>query len=671
MADQLRRLVKNPTRNKHPTQPQDGDKVSDSGSSFSPAFSPLPAPPRVRPTFGSRLSSMLGSKNDSAPNNSFAEDLNFSFSPPVDEFARIDPMDLIEDIMSILFTEISKPLSPKYNGSLFKIFESFRNMKVENDKFKALIAELQTQLKESNRLRQVAENQYAEEEDGFKREIKRLELIICNGPQAGGISGVMHARQNSVIDRTRKHRYLALEAETLPFGEDDSCDSSQDRKGRQTSVRGSHASVAGEVELSRRFSTFRAPADPTFIVGTLPTYKSTNPLVELDQVHLLEKAVNKADDDGFSSDGDLLPDEIAERNLDMTPQQAQLAEKLAISELASLIARRKDLPVDQIISTMLEFLENGVLGSENGNADVAKTFRGSGGRYDNRSTSSFQTQRSRPFSFIAGDDDNGLHARPHRVSGPGWLVPNARRTPTISEHPGPVQEETIEAPSLSPGRPLLISEKSKMPSPAGTSHTSSRRASPGSSPAQTSSSMNSFSRQESYQSSIKSTVTTMRHGSTNESRRSSNSGHSDLSYTRLPEKRANLTGNAAALAAARAAGRSSSGGANGKHKDKHGENQQPPRSEQPRHKHRSSITSIKAGDSMGKYDYEREEVDLDSYLMLPDCDATFATAASNIRSRQGVRVPERRKKDNDERSTLLPRPRPVDVKSERPEWMDR
>lgn len=115
------------------------------------------------------------------------------------ETCNPEPERLMDSVMRELLVEPYHALDPTHNSSLMMIFEAHRFLRDQNE---ALAERLQTEVSgrdaaelESDR----AEQRWQIEKEEYKKEIKRLELIIAKGKR--GLAEVVRARQDSVLRR--------------------------------------------------------------------------------------------------------------------------------------------------------------------------------------------------------------------------------------------------------------------------------------------------------------------------------------------------------------------------------------------------------------------------------------------------------------------------------------
>jgi hypothetical protein len=129
-----------------------------------------------------------------------AQEFSFStpwglFPPPIEP--PIDPAVAVQRIRSHIGHRSWVPLPVEYNNGILCIFEDYRKVSEEKES-------LATVAKDTLKAWGTAQEQWNKTEDLYKKEIRRLEVLIAQGKT--GLSGLMMARQGSVVDRKRLHR---------------------------------------------------------------------------------------------------------------------------------------------------------------------------------------------------------------------------------------------------------------------------------------------------------------------------------------------------------------------------------------------------------------------------------------------------------------------------------
>jgi hypothetical protein len=130
------------------------------------------------------------------------ETQEFSFSEPWCLFAPpreplIDPLEVMQKIRSHIGHQSWVSLPAEYNNGILRIFEEFR--KVSEEKERTLM-----KMKETLDAWESDQEKWDKAEDLYKKEIRRLELLIAQGKS--GMSGLITARQGSILRRKQTHR---------------------------------------------------------------------------------------------------------------------------------------------------------------------------------------------------------------------------------------------------------------------------------------------------------------------------------------------------------------------------------------------------------------------------------------------------------------------------------
>ena len=109
----------------------------------------------------------------------------------------IDPLIVVQTVRSHITNQSWKPVPVEYNSGLLRLFEDYRRIReaIEgvSGQYRVMIEGYRS-----------AEQSWIMEEGHYQEEIRRLELMIARG--ATGMSGVIEARQGSVVKRKQRHR---------------------------------------------------------------------------------------------------------------------------------------------------------------------------------------------------------------------------------------------------------------------------------------------------------------------------------------------------------------------------------------------------------------------------------------------------------------------------------
>jgi hypothetical protein len=115
-----------------------------------------------------------------------------------------DPDQIMDAIMRTLIAEPYRPLDVKHNSPLLMVFEGFRNLRDENASLvRKLKYEAETRFSSHHEI-ELERQEWQQERDEYKAEVKRLELIISKDRE--GVAEVMRARQGSLLRREQKRR---------------------------------------------------------------------------------------------------------------------------------------------------------------------------------------------------------------------------------------------------------------------------------------------------------------------------------------------------------------------------------------------------------------------------------------------------------------------------------
>ncbi|TKA74665.1 hypothetical protein B0A49_05659 [Cryomyces minteri] len=195
--NQWRRMIQ-PARVK---TPQESDEHSETASN-------APATPRrrSRPKFSMHLSNyrlptVLTLKPEPfsvdhfpAVDPSLSHGLTHNYNP--------NPEQMIDAVFSRLLAEPFKPLPVEYNGPLLQIIEVWRHLKDDKARLTSRLSEEADARHALTLEAEKAERRWTEEREGYKAEVKRLEMLIAKGKP--GLVNVLKARRNSVLRTTRK-----------------------------------------------------------------------------------------------------------------------------------------------------------------------------------------------------------------------------------------------------------------------------------------------------------------------------------------------------------------------------------------------------------------------------------------------------------------------------------
>ena len=203
MADiqQWRRRIQ-PTRSRTPYTPQEPDESDD-------YFSPTTPKRKLKPM----LSSYFGHNPKSSLQEEFAPITAELPSWPLEQLYP-DPKaeQMIDSVMSRIMADPYAPLDVEHNSSLMAIFEDY--LKLRDEKCQ-LQRQLEAELDSTQDLIakfNAAENDWTEERNDYREEVKRLEVLLAKNSKRG-VAEVTLARQDSKL-RSRKSQ-AASQKETV------------------------------------------------------------------------------------------------------------------------------------------------------------------------------------------------------------------------------------------------------------------------------------------------------------------------------------------------------------------------------------------------------------------------------------------------------------------------
>jgi hypothetical protein len=238
---------------------------------------------------------------------------------------------------------------------------------------------LEALMKESLESYKSSEELWTVKEEHYQAEIRRLELLIAHGTT--GLAGVMVARKESVVKRTRPKRKVPSTAQSIEMYEYLSPEK-LDEQIKTRSQRGmwylyfctDHASQANEAfavhlhrpsspsgkmtALSRHLS--RNTFQPDIIIGTPPSHTSKTHVKllrkmssKLDLIDLGNSSLPLSIDSEFSVFGDPLPDEIEASKAALLGSEVECEAFVALRDLGTLVARRRDIDTDKFVEKLM------------------------------------------------------------------------------------------------------------------------------------------------------------------------------------------------------------------------------------------------------------------------------------------------------------------------------
>ncbi|KAH7394172.1 hypothetical protein DE146DRAFT_616588 [Phaeosphaeria sp. MPI-PUGE-AT-0046c] len=305
-----------------------------------------------------RYTSLFGGFKDASKGPDF--DTPWNDNPPTYE-PYMDPKLAIQSIRSHMVHFSMKPIPLEHSNNLFRIFEHYRRLCEENGR-------LDTELQRTRQHLKHAELSWAQEEQSYADEIRRLELLISKG--VSGVAGVLHARQGSMVDRKRMRRTAtSIQKMSTVYGSLTQDQLIAEIKARSQKVLLQRpCSPSGRMTaLSRRLvraSTdlhIKSPPDQSQKNSTLARkVQSELNLTRLDRVNTAQSVANSSVGSAFSgTNGDMLPDEVpssqglSELSVDC---DAIIALREASRDLGALVARRRGLNVNTFVNGVMTLL---------------------------------------------------------------------------------------------------------------------------------------------------------------------------------------------------------------------------------------------------------------------------------------------------------------------------
>ncbi|PSN62694.1 hypothetical protein BS50DRAFT_577604 [Corynespora cassiicola Philippines] len=260
----------------------------------------------------------------------------------------IDPLIALQFIHSHMINIPTLPVPIQHNNALLRIFEDYRKVRSEKERLDELLQQAHRGIKN-------AEVYLSDTESRYHAEIRRLELIIARGTT--GMSGLMQARQGSVVDRKRRPRApLETEYELLSYEELDEHIMAQSQK---VLLQRPSSPSTRMATLSKHFSVTSERSE--LPVGPPPTEDRRAALTrkvrsELDLANLNHDAGSDSATPSvyseFSQRGDPLPDEEVHSNV-IQNNAVQSEAFVALRELGAMVARRRGLNVKDFVKSLM------------------------------------------------------------------------------------------------------------------------------------------------------------------------------------------------------------------------------------------------------------------------------------------------------------------------------
>lgn len=162
-----------------------------------------PTTPRkgLKPKFSSYFTQHANtagpSKKESSPPRNDADDAEWPSWPTEDPYPSPDADVLIDSVMCRILGSPYEGLNPRFNGVLLQIFEGFRGLADEKQRLLTKSDQDNDRLSAMEKAMQKSARQWNHEQQGYKAEIKRLELLLAKGKR--GLAEVTLARQDSLL----------------------------------------------------------------------------------------------------------------------------------------------------------------------------------------------------------------------------------------------------------------------------------------------------------------------------------------------------------------------------------------------------------------------------------------------------------------------------------------
>ncbi|KAF2174736.1 hypothetical protein K469DRAFT_512939, partial [Zopfia rhizophila CBS 207.26] len=405
--------------------PSIGDEGEDSRSEYGSEGSTPRRRSAPKPKLGRYLSSYLALTAPPKPldfSEPWSEKEPVLFRPPV------DPIIVLRSVRSHLCRSPSQSIPEQQHSGLLRIFEDYRKVREEKERLDEILRKTLEGYK-------MAEENWSTAEGRYQAEIRRLELIIARGTT--GMSGLIRARQESIIKRERPYRktmstdHLETAYEFLSREQLDQQIISQSQR---VLIHRPSSPSSKMAALSRRFLSTSLHDDLPF--GTPPSQDRILTLTrkvksELDLAKLgtTIEATSNSDSGSrsvyseFSASGDPLPDEIEHSTSTILDARIEGDAFVALRDLAVLVARRKGMKAEKFLSRLLNLFSSEDEGSESDFEEndtikfmPTKVDEDTSNWTPERHLGHFRSQpylssdesRRRHFSFEPGDDQLGL-----------------------------------------------------------------------------------------------------------------------------------------------------------------------------------------------------------------------------------------------------------------------
>ncbi|KAF1839599.1 hypothetical protein BDW02DRAFT_2426 [Decorospora gaudefroyi] len=282
-----------------------------------------------------RYTSLFTTFKDTSKGPEFAEPWSEDAPPPFQPY--VDPLDVVQSVRSHMMNA-SQPIPVEQNSGLFRVFEDYRKMREQKETLSAL-------LEDTLQAWDKAEKHWHDCETRYDMEIRRLELLIARG--TSGMTGLMKARQGSVVDRRGRHKKTISHDSFPPMYDFRQLDTEIKLRSQRVFPHRPVSPSEKMIALSKHFEG----TNTDLPVGTpqegMPGTKKNVTLSRQVQSELNLVNLGNSRASAFSGrSGDSLPDETtAFSQARMGPGVACDA-LIALRELGTLVARRRGLNVD-------------------------------------------------------------------------------------------------------------------------------------------------------------------------------------------------------------------------------------------------------------------------------------------------------------------------------------
>ncbi|KAF2629934.1 hypothetical protein BU25DRAFT_485025 [Macroventuria anomochaeta] len=307
-----------------------------------------------------RYTSLFATHKEEAASPVFSEPWSAD-APPTQEdpWSYVDPVVAMESIHSHMCKNYMVPVPLEYNSGLFQVFDDYRKLRSHKE---LLEAREQEAIEHSRKVTA----RWLQSEELYEAEIRRLELLIARGTT--GMTGLMKARQGTVVDRKRQHRRTISTDRVLPRYQHMSpveVDEEIRAKSQQILLHRPTSPSGKMTALSRQLTSAGLPDLP---IGTPPStnrestlsrkVKSELNLMGLRHADALQSLSNAVTPDPLSTT-EHVPEEANPEHGLLVKDPIECDAFIALKELGALVARRKGLDVSSFVNGLLALLTSG------------------------------------------------------------------------------------------------------------------------------------------------------------------------------------------------------------------------------------------------------------------------------------------------------------------------